>query len=491
MSVEGPAALTGLFALLVVTGSPAAATAPTTTSPFAIEHVTVIDVESGTRLRDHTAVVSGHHIDAVGPAARTRVPAGARRVDGHGKFLIPGLWDMHTHVCNDSATFRTALPLLLANGITGVRDMAGPLQQVIAWRDDTRAGKLLGPRAVVSGPLIDGPPPATDGDILATTPEEARRDVDSLAAAGVDFIKSYEMLRRDVFLAILDAARRRGLRVAGHLPMAVSAVEASNAGMASFEHLRNLELACSSKAESLMAARIDTLNANLDAPGRALRSRIQSTQRPVALDTEDPARRRALLETLARNRTWQVPTLYLDDVALAFSDSATMRRVRATEPYVSGEVSAWWEQQRTAFLGAPEPSQARARRHAEWQRAMVKSLRDARVGILAGSDMPNLITPAGFSLHEELRALQGAGLTPIEALRTATLAPAQYLGATDSLGSVAAGKVADLVLLDADPLADIGNVSRIRAVVVNGRLLTRADLDGLLAAAKREASASH
>ena len=450
-----------------------------------ISHVTVIDVERGRRLRDQTVVISGNRIEAVGATARVLIPAGARVLDGRGRYLIPGLWDMHAHYWNDSLTALTATPLLLANGVTGIRDMAGSLQRLIAWRDSVRAGRLVGPRAVVAGPVIDGPPPATEGDVLARTPLEGRRAVDSLADAGVDFIKEYEMLRRDVFLAIVEEADRRHLPVAGHVPLAVDAAEASDAGLASFEHLRNLEFACSAKADSLREARVAMLDAGLSQPGRPLRGRILSSQRGAALDTEDPERCAGLLARLARNHTWQVPTLFLDEVPLTLADTARMRRIRASEVYVSKEVATWWNDQAAGFAKATNQAREGASRYARWQRAFIPRLRAASVGLLAGTDFPNLMTAAGVSLHEELRALRDAGLSNLEALQTATINPARFLHATDSLGSVAVGKIADLVLLDADPLDDIRNTTRIRAVVVNGLLFRRGDLDSLLVQVRR------
>lgn len=455
---------------------------------FALTHVTIVDVQSGRLLRNRDLLIVGNRVQTIGPSGRVRLPARTRVVEGNGRYVIPGLWDMHAHFWNDSATARTATALLLANGVTGIRDMASPLEHIVAWRDSVRAGRIVGPRAIVAGPAIDGPPPATEGDVLARTPDAGRRAVDSLAGAGVDFIKSYEMLRRDVFLAIMRAAKVHRLAVAGHLPLAVDAVEASDAGMASFEHLRNLELSCSSKADSLRSARVRAMDARIDEPGRALRSAILSEQRPIALDTQDPRRCAALLATLARNRTWQVPTLWLDEVAISLGDSARLRQVRAMEAYVTKEVADWWRQQAAAFAQAPPAARERASRLARWERTLVPQLRDAGVPLLAGSDFPNLLTPAGFSLHEELRALRDAGLTNLEVLRSATLGPAQFLHATDSLGTVARGNIADLVILDADPLADIANTERISAVVVNGRLFERAGLDSLLDAARRTAA---
>jgi imidazolonepropionase-like amidohydrolase len=454
---------------------------------LAIVHVTIVDVRDGTKIPDQTVVIRGSRIEQVGNSRDLHVPEGAEVVDGKNKYLIPGLWDMHTHVWNDSTFSTYAIPLLVVAGITGFRDMAGRLEYVIPGRDALRAQTVLGPRAVVSGPVIDGAPPATSGDITVKNPQEARRAVDSLARAGVDFIKVYEMLRRDQFIAIADEARKRNLTFAGHLPLAVDAAEASDLGMTSFEHLRNLEFACSSKRDSLALVRVQVLDSSTSLPGRSVRARIHSAQRPTAIATEDRARCDALMAKLARNRTWQTPTLFLDEIALVVSDTAAMRRVRDSEKYLPIELSSWWHEQVKGLAAAPASAMKQARDYANWLRALIPRLRNAGVGILAGSDMPNLLTAPGFSLHEELRALRDAGLSNLEALQAATLNPARFLGATDSLGTVLPGKLADLVLLAADPMLDVGNTEHIDAVVLNGRLLRRTDLDMLLNAAKEAA----
>ncbi|MDB4893024.1 MAG: hypothetical protein JWL61_4879, partial [Gemmatimonadetes bacterium] len=367
---------------------------------FAIVHVTIVDVRDGTEAHDQTVIVRGSRISTIGNSAVVHPPRGADVVDGNGKFLIPGLWDMHTHVWNDSTNSSYSIPLLVAAGVTGFRDMGGRLEYVIPGRDALRSGTTLGPRAVVAGPIIDGAPAATEGDITVTSTAAARRAVDSLAQAGVDFIKVYEMLRRDQLLAIADQARAHHLPFAGHLPLVVEAGEASDLGMTSFEHLRNLELACSSKADSLLASRAKTLDSSVSLPGRAVRARIHSAQRPTAITTEDRERCDALIAKLARNGTWQTPTLFLDEIALVVSDSATLRRVRASEPYIPTELSSWWHDQLRSIAAAPEISMEPARRYARWLRALIPRLRHAGVGILAGSDMPNLLTAPGFSLHE-------------------------------------------------------------------------------------------
>jgi imidazolonepropionase-like amidohydrolase len=481
----------------------AAATRDST--PVAITHVTVIDVERGRRLPGHTVLVAGRRVRAAGPDAAVRVPAGARVIDGRGKYLIPGLWDMHVHVSDPDIPGppELVLPLFVATGVTGVRDMgSASLDTILRLRAEVREGARIGPRMVVAGKIIDGAPLVFPPDeLLARTPEEGRRAVDSLADRGVDFIKAYEMLRRDVFLAVLDEARRRGLPVAGHVPLTVDAAEASDSGMRSFEHLRNIDLACSARADSLREARAATLEANAGYAGGAsegtaawsagygagekVRRDIHLAQRRRALDTEDPSRCAALLARLARNGTRQTATLFIQSEVL---DAERQARLGPTLRYVPGAYRERWERGAASFAALPAARLAGARRWQSWEAALVRRLADAGVPLLAGTDASVASVVPGFGLHEELDALVRLGnLTPLQALRAATLEPARFLGATDSLGTVAAGKLADLVLLDADPLADIRNTQKTRAVVVNGRLLDRVALDALLTGAERAA----
>ena len=219
-------------------------------APIAITNVTVVDVAAGVLRANQTVVVQGARIAAAGDASRVRVPAGARVVPGRGAFLIPGMWDMHVHIGGPLASAGRMFGLFLANGVTGVRDMGTGVESLIALRTAVASGIPLGPRMVGAGVLVDGAPIVYPGITkLVTTPDEARKAVDSLAARGVDFIKSYEMLRPEVYQALAEQAKARGLPYAGHLPLMVSAEDAVRLGHRSFEHLRGLEIACSSKSD--------------------------------------------------------------------------------------------------------------------------------------------------------------------------------------------------------------------------------------------------
>ena len=496
-----------LALLLCAACAPVQRAEPVPKAPsLAFTHVNVVDVESGRVLPEQTVLIAGNRIQSVGPSARVKVPSGAQVVDATGKYMIPGLWDMHLHLVDPDTPGSpdVVLPLLVANGVTGGRDLgAMSLDSILQLRSDVRTGRRIGPRLVVAGKLLDGAPVVFPPDaVLVRTAEEGPQIVDSLAAPGVDVIKPYEMLRRDVFLAVVDQAKRRGLLLAAHVPLSLDAAEVSDAGVHTLEHLRNLELACSSKADSLRAARTALLEEEgaRVAPqgglafawsagyggGAAFRAKIHRAQRPRARETYDPERCADLLRRFARNGTWQDPTLAIENWEVERPD--TSQRVRATLRYVPPRFREAWGEAVDELDKLPPEETAELEMQARWLVRLVGAMREAGVGLLTGMDVSNPYMVPGFSIHEELRSLTRAGLTPAEALRAATLNPARSLEATDSLGTVERGKLADLVLLDANPLQDIGNARKISAVVLNGRFLDRSALDQLLAEAERAAN---
>ena len=445
-----------------------------------ITNVTVIDVESGQRRPGLSVVVTGPRITRVGSVAPNEFP-GARRLDGTGKFLIPGLWDFHVHSAYPGL-INAMSPLYVANGVTGVREMFGMMASVKAWRSDVAKGAIAGPRIYAAGHILDGPNPIWPGSASAKTPADARRLVDSLQAAGADFIKVYSLLPRDVFLAIAEQAKAKRISFQGHVPEAVDFREASNAGQRTMEHLTGMSLACSSKEAEFRAARAGALGDQ-----QAWR-RVAAQQGPAIRDSYDPARCAELFALLKKNMSWQVPTLVVNH-NMAYLDDSTL----GLDPrlkYIPKYLSSGWNPKTDFRLRDRTPEQwAGAKKNYELQVRMVGEMYKAGVPILAGTDVLNPYCLPGFSLHDELAYLVQAGLTPIDALRSATLNPARFLGA-DSLGTIAANKVADLVLLDADPLADIKNTTRINAVVANGKLYDRAALDALLASAEKLAAST-
>jgi imidazolonepropionase-like amidohydrolase len=427
-------------------------------------HATVIDATGAPAQPDMTVIVAGREIVELGASADVRIPKTAQVVDASGKFLIPGLWDMHVH-----EIFGDWLPedekvtplLFVANGVTGVRDMGGDLEPLKKWRSRIAAGELLGPRMVIAGPMLDGPVPAFPSSAPVKDAAAGRRIVDELKANGADFVKIQSLVPRDGYFAAADEAKKQNIVFAGHVPDAVRAVEASNAGQKSIEHLTGVFEGCSSVEAELMS--------KPRGPGRAR-----------FLDTYDPARAKALIALFVKNQTWQVPTLYWEQ-----GEWLIERTNSGTDPLEKYAPAAWKERSWPMFTRdilkswSTDPIADRERFfRAELE--MVGEMHRAGVPILAGTDTAaGVRVYPGFSLHSELELLVQAGLSPMETLQTATRNAGLYLGLPDT-GTIEKGKRADLVLLDANPLDSISNTRKIRSVVINGRYLSRADLDSLL-----------
>jgi imidazolonepropionase-like amidohydrolase len=415
---------------------------------LALTHATVIDVASGTPRHNMTVLISGNRIRAVGPTGDVAVPLGARQLDLSGRVLIPGLWDMHVHALFDSMALSTMLPAFLANGVTGIRDMGGSVAVMRRARTAQQAGQLTAPRMVASGAVLDGPQPV-DPDISFAIHDSAGAAaiVDSLARAGADFIKVYTLLPPEAFYAAAAAARRRGLPLAGHIPHGVSDVAAAPL-MRSVEHMR-VETGgfCT-----------PTTRAVCDSAFAAFRA----------------------------HHTWQTPTLSVRKKRSQAADSALFADPRLA--YTPATLRQVWEASRLGSVRrGPEYLAHLALRYRDERWIAVEMIR-AGLPILAGSDAGSSFSMAGFTLHEELRELAAAGLGAAGALRAATLGAAEYLGATDSLGTLEPGKVADIVVLSADPLAAVGNTESIVMLIYDGRVFDRAALDALLRGA---AAAAH
>jgi imidazolonepropionase-like amidohydrolase len=416
-------------------------------------------------LPGRAVVVSGPTITAVVAAEGFQPPPGATVVAAEGKYLIPGLWDMHVH---HEFPWPGLLELALANGVTGVRDLnSEPF--VLAWREEIRAGKRLGPRIVASGKRLDarlnGQPPRT---VSADTPDEGRNLVRARRTEGADLIKVYSGLSPEVYRAIVAEAKAQNLPVAGHCPERVSAFDASRLGQRSIEHLTGVAVSCSrgevALREQLAAAFTGPNGYDIDATFPVIET---------AMATPDEQKQAALFAEFKKNRTWQVPTLVVQR-PLPPPGAAPDPRLK----YTHWAVAQLWER-----IRANDKHGKFRERSSAYARATVRAMHQAGVPLLAGTDAGGAINVGivpGFSLADELELLVECGLAPADALRTATLNPALYLGEEATAGTVAEGKRADLVLLDADPLAAIGNVRKITGVMAHGRWLPRPELDKLL-----------
>jgi imidazolonepropionase-like amidohydrolase len=415
--------------------------AATQTRLLAITRVNVVDVVGGRILSNSTVVIDGATIASVTPNGNA--PSGAQIMNGDGKFLLPGLWDMHAHM---EASGEAWLPLYVANGVTGIRDMGSALDYILRLRDATASGRLLGPRMFVAGPILDDAPGDWPFRMRVKTPDEGRAAVQLLKQRGVDLIKVHDNTPKAVFFAIADEAQRQHLPLAGHVPRGLTVEQVVDAGQRSIEHFSNGDVwrMCS----------------------RGARYRPDECQ--------------SLFHMLAEKGVWQTPTL------LATAELLSIGTPRSEIPaeqlaYAGKQLRAMWAGNQT--LVNPN-ALAGMRVTAATSGVVAADMAKAGVGILAGCD--TMI--AGFCVHDELAAMVRGGMPPLAALQTATLNPARYFGIEQTAGSVARGQRADLVLLDANPLSDIANTRRIRAVIVAGRPIDRSALDKTLQEARAAAA---
>ena len=432
------------------------------TVPIALAHVTTIDVRTGALQTDQTIIVEGTIIGSVGPSASTKSPQNARIINCTGLFLIPGLWDMHVHLEFGDWFPRAkeiSLPLFIANGVIGVRDMGSELETVQAWRKEIDAGTFVGPRIFTSGPMLDGPKPRFPSSIAISTPEDGRRAVSDLKARGADFIKLQSLIPRNAVLAIADEAKKQDISFEGHVPDSVRAQEMSEAGMKSFEHLIGI-------FEGSSPAEDDFLK------GNKTEARF--------LETYDPDRAEKLAATLAKNHTWQCPTLVWERGGNLIDVTDFSKDARAKYVPAAWKTKTWKRFTDEITQGYGDDNLAVRKKFLEKELEIVGLLHKKGVPFLAGTDTPpGVYIFPGFSLHEELQRFVAAGFTPLEALQTATINPAKFFGMESRLGSIEPGKLADLVLLRANPLANIANTQKVAAVIANGRYLSAGDLQKL------------
>src|SRR6516225_620494 len=449
-----------------------------------VSHVTLIDATGAPARPDMTVVIVGDRISEIGDSRKIVVPKNGEVVNGGGRFLIPGLWDMHVHWYE-----KDYLPLFIANGVTGIRIMWGSSTHH-AWRKEIEQGLLLGPRMLIASAIIDGPKPLWPGSIAIANDAEARQAVVKSKKDGADFIKVYSLLPREAYFAIADESEKQGIPFEGHVPISISLEEASRAGQSSVEHLTGVLAACSSREPELMKSSQDILATILtsEQPVMTILGGGDARDRnKMALQTYNQQKAESVFTELKKNHTWQCPTLAVLRSFAFLNDPSFTNDPRLK--YVSRQTRASWDPNADfRFKTKTEEDWALAKRNFEKAAQIVGAMQHAGVDILAGTDTLNPYCFPGFSLHDELKLLVQAGLTPMQALQTATLNPARFMGRQADLGTIEAGKLGDLVLLDGNPLEDISNTQRINAVIYRGHLFPKASLDTMLNEVKALAS---
>jgi len=425
-----------------------------TTQDLVFTHIGIIDTAAERVLEDQTVVIQSGRITATGPSNHAKLPKNARMVDARGKFVIAGLWDMHVHVAGVSAepawSKQVLLPLLLANGIVGVRDMGGDLEALVSWKREAEAGTILAPHIVAAGPWLAGGGKKTPEQYPVTNAEEARAAVRDLKQRGADFVKIISLPSREAFFAVADECKKERIEFAGHLPLQVTALEASDAGMRSIEHFfySSFSISLSSKEDDLRQ-RLIAAQAKGDSAAWEQISR-------EADETYSAEKAAALFQTFKKNGTWVTPTLSSMDI------TSRPELWSADDPllaFVPPELAKQWKD---------SVSDERAKKRAAWLARQVATdwklageLHRAGVSQLVGSDSLDTFVFPGEGLHKELAELVRAGFRPGEALDAATRGAARFLKREQNFGAVAAGRVADLVILDANK-----NGSRRKAAII-------------------------
>ena len=455
-------AITALFLTVSATSAPLNAQSYLSGNALLLNHVTVVDVRTGALHPDQIVIIDGDRIRHVGRSGAPLPISVGRTIDCTGLFLIPGLWDMHVHLEFGDWFPRAkeiSLPLFIANGVTGVRDMGSELETVRGWRSEIDAGRLVGPRSFTSGPMLDGPKPRFPSSIAISTPKDGRRAVDDLKTRGADFIKLQSLIPRDAVFAIADEARKQHISFEGHVPDSVRAQEMSEAGMKSFEHLIGIFEGSSPAEDDLLK-------------GNKTEARF--------LETYDPERAEKLAATLAKNHTWQCPTLVWERGGNLIDVTDFSKDARAKFVPAAWKTKTWKRFTDEITQGYGDDNLAIRKKFLEKELEVVGLLHKKGVPFLAGTDTPpGVYIFPGFSLHEELQRFVAAGFTPLEALQTAAINPGKFFGMEDRLGSIEPGKLADLVLLRANPLANIANTQKIAAVIANGHYFSAEDLQKL------------
>ncbi len=422
-----------------------------------ITNINIVDVITGEIKENQTVAIDSDSITAIYEKEQ-RHSDSTKVIDGHGKFLIPGLWDMHTHY---HWTHTDANPIIIANGVTGVRDMWGNMEVINDIRNKIEAGEIIAPDIYTAGNIIDGDPPNWQGSAGVATPEEAIIEVNQQIDLGVDFIKVYTFLSEECFTAIAELANKRNKPFAGHVPKGMSIYQTIDAGMICSEHLDGILSACSSKEDSLKKL--------------TYREFIKASYETFNEEKFD-----SLCDVLAQSNMWLCPTLTAI-CANGYRDDTTFTNDNRID-YFSENFTSWWKSDKTPDFIMD------SRNRYLLQESLIGKMNKRGVKFIAGTDYPNPYCFPGFSIHDELSLFVKGGMSELDALKAATINGAVFMGKENEFGSVEVGKLASLVLLNKNPLENIENTKSIESVILRGKVFDRTALDEMLEQAKLNAA---
>ena len=449
---------------------------------YVIKNISIIDPIDGLQANKHV-VITNDIITMILNDDNEIIAKDDNIIDATGKFLIPGLWDAHIHFSFDTSLAPYMPGLFIAHGITSVRDTGGPIDFVVKMKDLSLNDSIKNPNIYIAGPLIDGTPNVynnsspsfpllsiENSDII-----EIESNVLGIVDREVDFLKAYEMLTENQFLALMRIAKKRNLSVTGHIPLSMTLISAVNSGLNGMEHIRNLELSVASNSEELYKERLELLKNPNNLPGSVLRSSIHSKQRLRAIDSFDNNKFQEAVKLLVSQNVWQTPTLFLyrNFSQKTYTDPSFIPELNK----LPNQVKQKWIKEIT---GTDTIVDKNGLKYSKWLESTVGKLHKKNVPFMAGTDTPIGYLIPGRSLHIELEVLVESGFSNLEAIKTATVNPATFFGIQDKTGRIKNGHKADLVILNSNPLDKIRNTQDISAVIKNGQLLSRKSLDSLM-----------
>ena len=449
---------------------------------YVIENVGIIDPIDGLELNMSVVIKENKILDIF--KTREIVLSPKNKVHkGTNKFIIPGLWDSHIHFAFEK-DLATSMPnLFLYHGITSLRDTGGEFDFVNKFKQEAISNPKTKSRVKIAGPLIDGKFNVYDGSnvyfpklsIQNIDNNQLERNVRLLIDKKVDFLKAYEMLSPAQFKILSNLAKENNLKLTGHVPLSMSVIEASNLGLNSMEHLRNLELSMTEMSEKLFQERKNLLLNKSSIKGSELRSLIHSKQRMKSINDLDSIKINNVIDALIKNDVWQIPTLilYKNFANKTFKNPDYLQFLNL----LPEERKEEWIKKINAIDNVIKKDVVE---YTVWSKKMVDFMHDRGISFMAGTDTPIGFLIPGLSLHQEIQELHESGLSELEAIQTATINPAKYFNLENSLGRIKSGFIADLIILDKNPLESISNTKSIHAVIKEGNLMNRSYLDSLI-----------